>query len=258
MSKRKGPTTQRYKKRYKTGHAYGPGAMIRYGGQRGAAARRARYRNPRTGGYLGIESKFLDCAWDVVAIASSGDGSGGELQPSSGCTNAISIPAQGDGEAQRDGRQYCITSVYVSGVVNTSAAAGSTEALGYYFALVLDTQANGATIVSENVYLNPSTNSNAMLPQPLRNLQYSKRFRILDRQYVAPGGLYSLGTGATANIQDAPTVTLSWRGKILCDTSGTGADVAVATDNAIHVIAYTGSTTYTPTFIGKSRVRFVG
>jgi len=264
MPKRKAGEAQRYRKRYKTGHSYGPGAMVQF--QRGRRQRtyRRRASNVRSGGYLGVESKFLDCAWNVVTMSASTDGSGGELAPSTGCTGALSVPGQGDGESQRDGRQYCITNVYLSGVVNTTANANASdpiEGLGYYFALVLDTQANGATIVSENVFTNPSNNANAMLPQPLRNLQYSKRFRILDRVYVPAGGLVSMTDGANTssiNVQDAPTFTLSWRGKILCDTSGTTADVAGATDNAIHLIGFAGSTTYTPTVIAKSRVRFVG
>lgn len=221
--------------------------------------------NPRSGGYLGIEKKFLDCAWNAVTINVSSDGTNGELQPSSGCTGSLSVPAQGDGESERDGRQYCITSCYVSGIINTTAdsdVADPIEGLGYFFALVLDTQANGATVDSENVYINPSTNTNAMLPQPLRNLQYSKRFKILDRVYVPNGGLVSMTDGTNTgslNVQNAPHFTLSWRGKILCNCgSGTTADIANATDNALHLLGFAGSSTYTPTFVGKSRIRFVG
>lgn len=226
--------------------------------------RKSRGRNVRTGGFLGMESKFLDCAWNGVSISTSTDGSGGELQPSSGCTSAISVPSQGDGESQRDGRKYCITSAWVSGIVSTSAVSDQADVLdnvGYYFALVLDTQANGATVNSEDVYLNPATVASAMLPQPLRNLQNSKRFRILATQYVAPGGTYAFNdAAATGSVSpmEAPKVNLSWNGKVFCECSGTTANISSATDNALHVVAYAGQGSFSPTFVGKSRIRFQG
>lgn len=223
----------------------------------------SRLANLRTGGFLGIEYKFLDCAWNSVAVNSSTDGSSGEVQPSSGCTSCISVPAQGDGESNRDGRKYTIKSVWVSGLLEftpLTLQTTVTESAGTYLALVLDTQANGATIVSENVFINPSTNGNAMIPQPLRNLQNSKRYRILASQYI-PAPLVITGQDAAASNAQVPgtqpAVSLSWKGNIVCDSIGTTANVASASDNAIHLIAYTGSQ-FTTAFIGKSRMRFVG
>lgn len=210
------------------------------------------------------ELKFLDCAWNGVAVNVSTDGSSGEIQPSSGCTGCISVPAQGDGESNRDGRKYCIKSVWLSGTVNTVAIpdqADVAEINGYWFALVLDAQANGATIVSEDAFINPSTLGAAMMPQPLRNLANSKRFKILDRVYVEPGGAYAFNdaaaTGSIGN-QVAPVVNLSWSGEITACCTSTTADVASVSDNAIHLVGYAGTSAFTPTFIGKSRVRFTG
>lgn len=252
-------TISRKRKRYNAANYKG------YRPKSSRVAKLRRYnRNARIGGFLGLELKFLDCAWNGVALASSTDGSGGELQPSSGCTNAISVPAQGDGESQRDGRKFCIKSVYVNGIISTAQLQDHTDAedlLGYWFALVLDTQANGATLVSENVYLNPSTSAISILPQPLRNLQNSTRYRILDSKFIGPGGAYGITDGtATASVsnQVSPKVTLSWKGSINVDTTGTTANVSSCADNAIHVLAYCGSTALTPSFFGKSRMRFMG
>jgi len=226
----------------------------------------ARRLNARTGGFLGIESKFLDCAWNAVGISSSADGSGGEVQPSTGCTQCISCPAQGDGESQRDGRKFVLKSAFVSGIIQTAATGDLPDAFaldGYFIALVLDKQANGATITSEDVFINPSTQARAMMPQPLRNLQHSKRFRILDSMYIRPGGAYGvqdslLAATASINHQTVPTFKLSWRGNITVNTTGTTADVASVSDNALHVICYSGGATITPTLVAKSRVRFMG
>ncbi len=220
-------------------------------------------RNPRTGGFLGIELKFLDTAWNGVLIAGSTTGADGEMQPSTGCTNAISVPAQGVGESQRIGRKYTIKSFWLSGLVDTTASTGvaaASEALGTYCALVLDKQANGATIVSENVYINPSTSAGAMMPQPLRNLQNSKRFRILASRYYRPGGLVSMNDTATTasfNQQVATKVNLGWHGSIVVECDAVEADVASVTDNAIHLVCFSGGG-LVKNFIGKCRMRFVG
>lgn len=223
-------------------------------------------RNARIGGFLGLELKFLDCAWNGVTIAASTDGSGLEMQPSAGCTNCISCPGQGDGESQRDGRKFVIKSFWVSGTIDTSPAQDQGDAInndGYFFALVLDTQANGATIVSENVYINPGSSGENMLPTPLRNLENSKRFTILASKFIRPTNTYALTDGtSTASIapQNSAYVNLSWKGNISVDTTGTTADVASVSDNAVHLIACTGAggSTFTPVFRGKSRMRFMG
>lgn len=213
---------------------------------------------------LGIELKFLDCAWNGVAFASSTDGSGGELQPSSGCTNCISVPAQGDGESNRDGRKYTIKSLWLSGVIDFTAASDQADVFeqqGIFIALVLDTQANGAALNSEDVYINPSTLAGAILPQPLRNLQNSKRFRVLASQYIAPRGV-TTGTDGANTLSVCPLagskVNLNWKGNITCDSIGTTANVSSASDNAVTVVAFCASTAFTPVFRGKSRMRFVG
>lgn len=222
----------------------------------------SRLANLRTGGFLGIEQKFLDCAWDGVSVATSTDGTGGNMQPSSGCTNALSVPAQGDGESQRDGRKYGIRSVWVSGVLDYATKPDQTDPSdfkGCWLALVLDTQANGATIATGDCFINPSTSTQGMLPQPLRNLQNSKRFRVLSSQYIRPGGAYGFTDGAnTGSVvpQVSQTVNMSWKGNITCDSIGTTANITSASDNAIHLVGFSGNDTVV--FNGKSRVRFIG
>lgn len=251
------------KKSYKGGRGYRARMAARRGG-RARRALKAGWRVMTADSYAGLEFKFLDCAWNSVAINISTDGSSGEVQPSSGCTGAISVPAQGDGDSNRDGRKYTLTSVWLSGVVLTSPssdAADTTETLGFWFALVLDTQANGATIVSENAFINPSSQAAAMMPQPLRNLANSKRYKVLARRYVKPNGVYAFNDAAATgslSTQINPTITLNWSGKIKVTCTGTTADVASVSDNAIHLVAFAGDSTFTPTFTGKSRVRFVG
>lgn len=206
----------------------------------------------------------MDSAWNGVALSTSADGAGGELQPSSGPTDCISVPAIGDTESSRDGRKYIIKRVFVSGLVDTNAMADQPDGRefgGVYLALVLDTQANGATIASEDVYLNPGSTGLNMMPQPLRNLSNSKRFRILDSCYIQPGGAYAMTDGAsTASLspQYNPIFKLGFSGNIICNSTGTTSNITSASDNAIHLIGYTGSSNGTPVIYAKGRVRFIG
>ncbi len=252
-------------RRFRRARVFRKQSRLRSMGLRRLAPRfTSRGRLGRTGGFTGMEFKFLDTAWNAVTISSSTDGSGGELQPSSGSTSCISMPAQGDGESNRDGRKYTVRSIFFSGVVDYSALQNQADAIDFsplFFALVLDTQANGATMVSEQVYVNPATGGSAILPHPLRNLQFSKRYRILATRMVRPSGAYSITDGASTgslNVMIQPTVKLGWKGAISCLASGTTADVANATDNAFHIVAFTAGTSGTPTFNGKCRVRFTG
>ncbi len=230
--------------------------------------RSTRKRRRITAERLGVETKFLDCAWNSVTINTSTDGSGGEMQPSSGCTNALSVPAQGDTEATRDGKTYTVNSVWLSGVVNTTGLSDQADVFeeeGIFIALVLDSQTNAGTVVSENVYDNPSTDPSSMLPQPLRNLEYSTRYKILDRIYIPAGNMYAMTDHATnsstasISAQNAKAFNLNWKGnmKVTCTKAGTTANVSSVIDNAIHLVGYSGGG-LVKTFSGKSRLRFVG
>lgn len=237
---------------------------VGFRGPRKYSGFRGKFSNARTGGFLGIELKFLDVTWNGVTISTSTDGADGEMLPSAGCTGCISAPVQGDGEQERDGRKYTIKAVSFSGTISTSAAvnqADAADAAGYYVCLVHDKQTNASTMVSENVFINPGTTAFSMLPFPLRNLQNSKRFRILDSKYIRPGDMYAItdgtNTGSLSN-QTSPTFSLSWHGNMQVNSVGTTANVSSVSDNSISVIMYTANTLGTPVLYGKSRVRFVG
>ena len=116
--------------------------------------------NVRTGGLLGVETKFLDMAISAVAIPAPTDASGGELDPTgSGCTGCLSAPAQGDTASSRDGFKISMKSIQIEGAIYIAPQINQTiqDAMSYFFvALVLDTQTNGAQLNSEDVFTNPS------------------------------------------------------------------------------------------------------
>lgn len=223
---------------------------------------RMRKRNIRTAGYLGIEKKFLDVYASDITVPAPTDCAGGEMQPEGGCTDCLSAPAQGDGEQQRDGRKITIKSIFVNvtvrSVVSPDQADMKTAPL-VFVALVQDTQANGSTIVSEQVFTNPNDTAEVNT-YPLRNLQYSARFRVVDHKTVNLGPATAFNDAAATGsvIGQAQSVSLGWQGDIPVTFTGTTANISAVTDNAFHLIAFATNTNFAPVLSYNSRMRFVG
>jgi len=128
-----------------------------------------------------------------------------------------------------------------------------------YIALVLDKQTNAAQADSELVFTNPGASA-VTAASPLRNMQYTSRFEVLDSvclEIEQPQATYD-GT----NLEQAGSRTpfkLSWTGDLMTQYVGTAATVASIQDNSLHVIAYAGpDLTAAPVISYNSRVRFVG
>lgn len=228
----------------------------------GKVARGRRRMNIRSAGLLGIETKYFDVYASAVAIPAPTDCSGGEMQPEGGCTGCLSAPAQGDSSQNRDGRAIQFKSIFVSGRVQGSAIAtqASVRSGVYVFvALVLDTQANGATVVSEQVFTNPNDTADVNC-WPLRNIEYSPRYRVLDHKTLRMDIVAAQDAAGTSSQASQPrNFILKWKGDLpIRFTSGITADVANVENNALHVIAFATSTTFTPTISYNSRMRFCG
>jgi len=226
-----------------------------------AAARNRRLRasNVRIGGFLGIENKFYDTSL-TAALTASTNWAGAEHDPAG--VLCISAPAQGDGESNRDGKKINITSAHVTGTIYCAAQANQTAsdaAPVVFIALVLDMQTNGAQLNSEDVYTNPLGNSIANV-NPLRNLQYSKRFKVLKTktlQLPVPSITYD-GT----NIEQSGFVR-SFRMDISkmalpVTFTATTAGVANVVDNSLHIIAVATNIDMAPAISYNARIRFVG
>lgn len=216
-----------------------------------------RRRNTRTGGFLGIEKKFYDTSLVGSALITAVAGS--EHNPSA--TLNFTTIAQGDGESNRDGRKAVIKSVYVTGSFNAvpqaNAVSADTQPTVCAY-LVHDKQTNGAELAAEDVFLNPSGDANAAC-SPLRNLQQSTRFRILDSVQIAlpaPTLTYD-GTNMEQGGINIP-FKLSWSGNMPIVYSGTTSDVANITDNSIQLVAFCTNTAIVPLITYNARTRFVG
>lgn len=246
----------------------------RPGAGRAAAFRAARMRrfsrnpalrNLRTGGLLGIETKYLDIPILNVALTAPNNAVGGEMQPTSIVTGCLSAPAQGDGAQNRDGKKIVVKSILIQGTISCVLQGGQAAADTVpecYLALVQDSQTNGVTINSEDVFANVVASSTAATA-PFRNMSNVSRFKVLKtwrRRLLMPTITGSATTGDIAESGQHTNVTMSWKGLMPVNfaASSITADVANVVDNSIHLIGYCSNVSLVPTFSGSARIRFVG
>jgi len=224
------------------------------------------YRNARTGGLLGIETKFLDIPMTTRSFVTSVDATGGELQPSSVVTGCLSAPAQGDGAQNRDGKKIIIKSALIQGNITFEAEEGITAAplaCTIYLALVQDTQTNGVTINSEDVFTNP-VGSALSAANPFRNMSNTQRFKVLKTfQYTVDTPSMANDTGATGGITffgKTIPFDISWKGMIPVNftAASTSADVANVVDNSLHLIGFANNTGWASSVQCNTRIRFIG
>ncbi len=221
-----------------------------------------RFRNYRTGGFMGMELKFYDTGITGASLTAPADATAGLKNPSA--TIALNTVVQGDGEQQRDGRRMTMKSIFVSGTIKvpakTSESTGDDGAL-IFIALVLDTQANGAVLASENVFVNPAGNT-ILAANPMRNLQFIKRFRVLGTKSIHINSpAIANDTGATGGIiQQGVVRKWSFFKNLDMQTtfSGTTENIANITDNSLSIVAWTSDIDMAPLISYSSRLRFMG
>jgi len=211
---------------------------------------------------MGIEKKFLDTARTPNAVGTAAALTGGEQNPSTGCTGCLSCPAQGDTEQSRDGKRIVIDSVILKGFVRSDAETGVAPANGpkVFVAVVLDTQTNGAELNSEDVFKNLSGDA-SLNANPTKNLLFGSRFRILKSQVydLTPVGITgAVATIATEGVRRDFDWYIPFKGGLAVNlNAGTTANVTNVIDNSIHVIAF--GTSGGVAYIGyNARIRFQG
>ncbi len=216
--------------------------------------------NLRTGGFQGLELKFYDTSLVAAVLAVNTNGSAGEHDPSA--TVKLNTVVRGTSESNRIGNKIQMKNISLNGVVTIPVAANLTTTdvrPVVFIALVLDHQTNGATLASEDVYVNQG--ANAVLGCSMyRNLQTSKRYRVLRSMQIVPE--QPVLTFDATNIEQSGLHT-PWRMDVPLNTEtqfngGTTADVANIEGNSLHIVAWASSTSLVPTFSYNARLRFVG
>lgn len=217
--------------------------------------------NKRTGGFEDMENKFLTSEitnTNLTAAWATYNPTG------TGCTNSISVPAQGDGESQRDGRVYYINSVHVNGQCyippsESQLDPGIVGTLTHVrIILYWDTQTNGAQATATDIM----DSSGSVDYLAFRNLQNSKRFIVLKDKRVAIRPFFvnegSANLFATAQNSVVWRMNKKFKKPIKVRCTGTTANVSSISDSNIGVIAIADSVASSPVIRYQARIRFSG
>lgn len=228
-----------------------------------AKRRRLRTQNVVNAGLLGVERKFYDTYITSFNIPAPSDCTGGEANPSS---NSLTVPAQGDGATNREGKQIVGKYLLIKGEVivsRTEANINPPNGTQVYLACVLDSQTNAETnIDSESVFTNPAGVAN-LAALPLRNLTYGSRYKILKDKVFTFNWPNMTQQAANDYSYSGFSIPFQWyiplnNLKINFAVGGTTADVANVIDNSVHMIAFTNSITPQPQLRYNCRFRFIG
>lgn len=172
-------------------------------------------------------------------------------------TGQWALVPQGDSATTRDGRRIVVKSIQFRGDINgnTGGAGNSSPALVQIW-VVQDTQANGAAAAATDVFDGTGATS------CLRNLNNSKRFRILHTEKLHPHA-----NGSGMSIADIPAAATGiWRAPfefflktyIPMTFSGTAGAITEITENNVFIVAGAVGNDDLWGVNGNARIRFVG
>lgn len=215
-----------------------------------APARRA--RNARTGGYKGIELKFLDTELVTEAFTT------GWVPKNPTTPNCLTAIELGTSESKRSGRKVAIHGIYIKGTIDLDPAEGATAPYPESLAricLVLDTQTNGAEMAATSVMEVPNESIFSF-----RKLENTARFKVLwDRTFKLAAHLVNDGaTNAFSRGGDRRVFKINRNFKppltVQYTNTASPPTIAQVNDNSLHMIGVASTATATLSY--NCRVRF--
>ncbi len=213
---------------------------------------------------LGVEHKFYDTFAEGEVVSNAADMTGARVDPPS---SLISTPAQGDGAQNRDGKLIIIDTIMISGVIQTPTRTetatinNSAQFPTIYIALVQDTQTNGANMLSEDCFTNPS-NQIVLAGSPLKNLFNATRFNTL-KVWEMDLKMAPAASNQTANTVSTAGQNMRFSGFLKVHipvnfNGGTTAVVGSVSDNSLHMIAFNNVSLSFVEISYNARIRFTG
>lgn len=224
--------------------------------------------NQRTGGYSGMEVKYFDTAKALANAACSANLSDGIFDPTT--IDCLNCPETGSGPQNREGRMIKMRSVHIEGVCQFVPQFDNTVVAtvpDVFIALVLDTQTNKAQMSSGDCFTNPSNNLD-LVTAPFRDLEYTKRFKVLKIRRIRAPDLSLDITGASGHEYSGKLIHFEMHKKLFdlpVQFVGNASPNTVGNiqDNSLHVIVFcdcatsSADTTKIEVKVGyNARVRF--
>ena len=211
-----------------------------------------RVLNTRVAGFAGIENKFYDEQLAVTAIPLTW------ASRNPAASHSLSVPLEGTGESERNGRVYHISKVMVHGLIEKPRKiTGQPYAdIRVRVVLYLDTQTNGAEATPGEIMDIGGTDD----VLAFRNLQHSKRFQVLKQ--VSKVLRLDNQTAVTLVSVAAParktpfSMYYDFKEPLRVQCDATTANVSSCTDNNIGIICIADEADVNISY--TSRVRFRG
>lgn len=191
--------------------------------------------NARTGGFSGVELKYIDNGLDDATLLDSA-WTGALHDPTT--VNCLFATKQGTGPTDRDGRKLIIKSIFVRGNVKLAhdAGAAGADATVARVLLVQDTQTNGAQL--NPIHVMASGVGTGV--HQFRNLEYSKRFRVLGDKTMVLNPQSSSGDTATVRageVKKSFSFFLKCNIPVTYNATADPADISQIMDNSFHILA---------------------
>ncbi len=212
---------------------------INQGGNRRPAKRykphpRPRRANLRTGGFLGMELKFIDTGIASETVTSAW----AVLDPA---LTSLAPIAQGNGMSNRDGIKAIIKSVFIHGQAIWDQDTVMDQPGPMRIVLVQDQQTNGAVLSPGDVMV---TGGLGQQISAFRNLQYTQRFKVLKEVWINPPTFQAEGNGTNSKLGGAfvPFVMHVPNLNMKVQYKGTTGAITDITDNSLHLMVCYGGT----------------
>lgn len=200
--------------------------------------RQARPLNYRTGGYVGLELKFLDTS-RVKDLANTIAGATALCDPiTADCLNAVAL---GTGESKRQGRRIWMDTLEINGsLVLASQEFINGASNTVRIIVVKDTQTNEAQMAGGDYLVNQAlTQSEEFNVTTFPNLQWKDRFvtlydKTMQMNCQAVGIIPDAGVGLVKNFH----IKVNVKCPVTYDTDGEGGTIDTITDNSLHIMVW--------------------
>ncbi len=186
--------------------------------------------NYRTGGFTGLERKFLDFTHSGIIKRTIADWVQDPAQPL--CLNSVPL---GNGESKRMGRKIWNDTLEIQGYIQHKDSLDDEEAGATITMWIFkDKQTNEAQMIASDALVSLGGDLNA--PISFENLQWQDRFELLAKRTIDLNQMVAATSGTFGSVNRHFNFHIKVNCPTTFDTDGVGGTVATITDNSLHFL----------------------